>query len=176
MTNSIIFKIFLLLYLAIRGLVIGQELSLECGIMTDRAKSPTSYTLEISSNTSDLCKYHSIYLQLGELLACLYQRYVFIIIIVNINYYYYSEYQSYIDNTDTGYNGISDNCTISCTDMPPSNEKILMIALTVSVTILTVLLGIVIMCWIGTYRTMKKKILRALQTTATTAVPTAINR
>ena len=44
-------------------------------------------------------------------------------IIANINHV--------IDNTDTSYNGVDHNCTISCTDVVPSksNEKILMIAL-----------------------------------------------
>ena len=148
----------------------GQELSQYlqgCGIMPDTAQTPNSYTLEISFNTSDSCKCRSIYLQLGELLVSMSISKVCLYIIANINHV--------IDNTDISYNEVGDNCTISCTDTN-SNEKILMTALIASVTVLTVLLGIVILCWIRTYRTMKKKVLRALQTTATTAVPATVNR
>jgi cell division protein FtsN len=59
-----------------------------------------------------------------------------------------------------------------------SNERTLPIAIIASVAILTALLAIVIICWIGTYMTMKKKI-RALQlttVTGTTAMPTTGNR
>ena len=67
----------------------GQELSLylqECGIMPDTAKTPNSCTLEISSNTSELCKCHSIYLQLGELLVSMSISKIYLYIIANINH------------------------------------------------------------------------------------------
>jgi hypothetical protein len=75
---------------------------------------------------------------------------------------------------------MEEDCTSNCTEItqePPPVDTVF-IALTTLVAILTALLGIVIMCWIGTYRTMKKKI-KALQlttVTGTTAMPTTGNR
>ena len=69
------------------------------------------------------------------------------------------------------------NCNASCAVnstgcVPLQNEGIdvpkIVLITSILVAILVVLLGLVTVCWIGTYTTMKKKI-RALQSTLTTA-------
>ena len=67
--------------------------------------------------------------------------------------------------------GFGGNCTADCGAMNSTDRisppiDVPTIALATSVPILVVLLGLVTVCWIGTYRTMKKKI-RALQSTLT---------
>ena len=88
-----------------------------------------------------------------------------------------------IDNTacKNTTNKMNENHTSNCTDTcweQSSVDPIRYVLITiVYIAALTVVLGIVILCWIGTYWIMKKKIrVTVLQTTVATAMPATGNR